>query len=380
MTKRAPGRPVAADAAKTKTLPEAMRDAHLDEPDLVTSLRVFGTAVEFPLAREARTFTLGSDPSRDIALPGRYLSSLHCVLDRRAECLKVTDQASHNGTFFEGRRVQSFEIRPSDLFTAGPFTFLAQNDEMRAAYPTLVGLLGPEDDASPSASPWGEDASPSSLIVLAMGGRHMLLTGQAGCGQAQLARTIHDISLLRGRPPVVLQKLPADRERQREILDAASRSTLIITIDPSAPVMDAAFVQSAFSPSYRIRVIAIAPGVDKANQVLAAEHVRTMRIIAVPPLAFRQRAIPTLMDHALAARSASFRFSDLTAANQAALSAHGWPGNFDDLHLAATRLVAVATAASLRRAADALDLSYSTLQHWFSHLGLSQPVLAARET
>ena len=66
----------------------------------------------------------------------------------------------------------------------------------------------------------------------------------------------------------------------------------------------------------------------------------------------------------------------LTAANQAALSAHGWPGNFDDLQLAARRLVAVVRASSLRKAADALDVGYSTLQHWFSHLGLSQPVLA----
>ncbi len=353
-----------------------MRGAHLDEPDVVTSLRVFGTAVAFPLARETRTFTLGSSPDRDIALPGGYLSSLHCVLDRRTQCLKVTDQASHNGTFFEGRREQSFEIRPGDLFTAGPFTFLAQNDEMRAAYPILVGLLGPEDDDSLGASSHRDDASPSSLIVLATGGRHLLLTGEAGCGQAQLARTIHDISLLRGRPPVILHKVPADRGRQREVLDAASRSTLILTIDPDAPILDGAFVQSAFSQSYRIRVIAIAPSVDKANQVLAAENVRAMRVIALPSLAFRQRAIPALIDHALAAHEAPFQFSDLTAANQAALSAYGWPGNFDDLHLAARRLVAIARAASLRKAADALDLGYSTLQHWFSHLGLSQPVLA----
>lgn len=376
MTKRGAGGPAPEDAAKTKTLPDSMRGAQLDEPDIVTSLRVFGTAVEFALPREVRTFTLGSDPSRDIALPGRYLSSLHCVLDRRTQCLKVTDQASHNGTFFEGRREPSFEIRPGNLFTAGPFTFLAQNDEMRAAYPTLVGLLGPEDDESPNAAAPREDASPSSLIVLATSARHVLLTGEPGCGQAQLARTIHEISLVRGRPPVVLQKLPTDRERQREILDAASRSTLIVNIEAAAPVMDAAFVQSAFSPGYRIRIVAIAPSVEKANQVLGAEHVRALRVIALLPLAFRQRAIPALMDHALRAHAAPFRFSDLAPTNQSALGAHTWPGNFDDLQLAARRLVAIAASPSLRKAADALDLSYSTLQHWFSQLGLSQPLLA----
>ena len=371
MTKRSGASP---PTPKTRTLPESMRGAYLDGPDVITALRVYGTAVEFPLARETRTFTLGSSSDRDIALPEGYLSSLHCVLDRRTSVVKVTDQASHNGTFFEGRREQSFEIRPGGVFTAGPFTFLALNDEMRAAYPTLVGLLGPEDNSLMSVP--RDDATPSSMIVLATGGRNVLITAEAGCGQAQLARTIHDISLLRGRPPVILHKVPADRERQREILDAASRSTLIITIAPDAPVMDAAFVSSVFSTSFRIRVIAISPTVDKANEVLAIDNVRPMRVVALPSLAFRRGAIPALMDHAFTALTSPFQFSDLTEANQAALREYGWPGNFDDLHLAAQRLQAVARAPSLRKAAEELDLGPSSLHHWFSRLGLSMPLLA----
>jgi hypothetical protein len=52
---------------KTKTLPESMRVPYLDGPDLVTGLRVFGTGIEFSLAIEQKTFTLGSSSDCDIA-------------------------------------------------------------------------------------------------------------------------------------------------------------------------------------------------------------------------------------------------------------------------------------------------------------------------
>lgn len=369
MTKRtAPGA-----APKTKTLPEEMRVPHLDSPDVVTGLRVFGTGIEFALAREQKLFTLGSSSESDIALPAGYLSQRHCTLERRSNVLRVTDQDSYNGTFFEGRREASFELRPGSTFIAGPFTFLAVNDEMRRAYPTLAGILGPEDDQSlqPSTT---TDATPSAMIVLATAGRHALIISEPGCDQARLARTLHDLSLVRARQPIVLAKLPADRARQREILDAASRSTLLLTIDSTSEVMDAAFVSSIFSTSFRIRVIATAPSVDKARAVLSDEHVQKMRVVQLPPLAFRT-TVPALLDHVLTERGTALRFSQLTPTNQAALRGYGWPKNFDDLRIAAERLDALTREPSMRKAAESLGLAHSTLSHWSAQLGLSQPLL-----
>ena len=369
MTKRtAPGA-----APKTKTLPEEMRVPYLEGPDVVTGLRVFGTGIEFALPRDQKLFTLGSSSDCDIALPAGYLSQRHCVLERRSSVLRVTDQDSYNGTIFEGRREASFELRPGSTFVAGPFTFLAMNDEMRKAYPTLAGILGPEDDQSfqPSTT---TDATPSATVALATGGRHVLIVSEPGCEQARLARTLHDISLVRARQPIALTKLPTDRARQREILDAASRSTLLLAIESASEVMDAAFVSSIFSTSFRIRVIATAPSVDKARVVLSEDHVQKMRVVHLPSLAFRT-TVPALLDHVLAERGASIRFSELTPSNQAALRGYGWPKNFDDLRVAAERLDALTREPSMRKAAESLGLAHSTLSHWSAQLGLSQPLV-----
>ena len=369
MTKRsAPG------AAKTKTLPEEMRVPYLDGPDVVTGLRVFGTGIEFALSREQKLFTLGSSSDCDIALPAGYLSQRHCTLERRNDVLRVTDQDSYNGTIFDGRREASFELRPGSTFIAGPFTFLAVNDEMRRAYPTLAGLLGPEDDQSlqPTTT---TDATPSAMMVLATGGRHVLIVSEPGCDQARLARTMHDISLVRARQPIVLTKVPADRAKQREILDAASRSTLLLSIEQTSEVMDAAFVSSIFSTSFRIRVIATSPSVDKARAVLSEEHVQKMRVVQLPSLAFRT-TVPALLDHVLAERDAAIRFSQLSPSNQTALRGYGWPRNFDDLRVAAERLDALTREPSMRKAAESLGLAHSTLHHWTTQLGLSLPILA----
>lgn len=373
MTKRPPSTP----PPKTRTLPESMRGAFLDGPDVVTALRLFGTRVEFALAREAKVFTIGASPDRDVALPDGYLSRLHCVLERRGPMMRVVDQNSHNGTFFLGRREQAFELRPGDLFTAGPFTFLAVNDEMRAAYPTLVGILGPEEDQYMSP-PESAEVSPSAIVVLATAGRNILLTGGPGCGQEELARTIHMISLLRGRDVVVVDRVPADRAGQREILDRASRSTLILKVEADSPVMDPAFTSSVFSTSYRIRVVAIAPTVDKANAVLTEDNVRQMRSVHLPSLAFRTNLVPPLLDHRLAELASPLRFSEMTLANQDALRAFGWPNNLDDLRLAAQRLHAIATERSLRKAAEVLGLAHSTLHHWCTQVGVTTPLLGSR--
>jgi pSer/pThr/pTyr-binding forkhead associated (FHA) protein len=359
---------------RTRTLPEAARGAYLEGPDVVTMLRVYGTDVEFPLPRDRHTFSLGSAPERDIALPEKYLSALHCVLERRGSTLRVHDQGSHNGTYFDGRRESVFELRPGATFTAASIRFLALNDEMRTAYPVLADILGSEDEHVLRSS--GDvDASPSDLIVTATSGSHIVITGDDGSDQLRLARTIHAISLVRGRPIVEIDRVPDDRAQQRSILDRASRATLAFSIDTKAPVTDATFASMLFSPSFHVRVIAIAPTISKANDVLGEAHVRTMRNVVVRPLAQRAGAILRLLDRMFIERNTTLRTSDLMPSNQAALQAHSWPDNFDGLRLAADRLVVIACEGSLSKSAKALALSTSTLHYWFSQLGLSLPLM-----
>lgn len=359
---------------KTRTLPDEQRGAWFEGSDVITMLSVYGTALTFDLPREAKTFTIGSSPDRDIAVPTEFLSALHCVLERRDGKLRVHDQSSKNGTYFHDRREAVFDVHPGDTFTAGSIRFLAMNDEMRAAHPVLVDLLGGEDEHVLRVSS-NMLSSPSDVLVAAAHGSHILITGEPGCDHARVARTIHDISLLRARAPVSVRHVPDERARQREMLDNAARSTLILEIDAKTPVMDAAFASAVFSPEQHIRVIALAPSITRANQVLGDPNVRDMRLVSLQPLARRQRMIPRLLDRLLVDRGIALRTADLTPKNQAALQSYDWPHNFDDLRLAADRIDVLAREGTLRKTAEVLGMSVSTFHYWFNAVGLSLPLL-----
>ena len=354
---------------KTRTLPDAQRGPWLEPPDVVTMLQVFGSATEFELPVDVRRFTLGSAPDCDVSVRDPSISKLHCIIERRGHVLRVTDQASYNGTFFDGRRETTFDLRPGNTFTVSSVRFLALNREMHAAYPTLADILGAEDEEDP------RETSPGELILIATTGSHVLITGERGCDQDQLARMLHSVSLRRGREIVELEAVPTDRAQQRAIIDRASRSTLVVTIDEQRAVMDGAFSASLFSPSYQIRVIAIAPTMSKATAVLGAANMQTIRVVAVRPLSQRAGAIPRLLDRLLTARSSPLRVSDLTRANQAALQAYSWPENLIDLRVAADRLAMIAITPSIRKAAEKLELHPSSLHYWLDHLSLSAPIV-----
>lgn len=358
-------------AIRTRTLPESMKGAFYEGPDVVTSLKLYDAGTVFELPREKKRFSLGSDPDCDVHLAIDGISRTHCIIERRGQAIRVHDQESKNGTFFNGRKEQTFDLRPGATFTVATTRLLALNDEMRMAHPTLADIVGSEDEFS-DRQPRGGNVSASELIVLATSGGHVLITGPDGCDQQRLARTVHDISLLRSRPFVELAQVPADRAQQRGILDRASRSSLILTIDSKTPVMDAAFASMLFSPSFHVRVIAIAPSASKANDVLTDANVRSMRNITLYPLAYRPAAILQLLDRMFAERRSAHRVSDLTAENQAALQTYSWPNNFDELREAADKLVAVMDH-PLRQAAEALNMSHTTLHYWLTQRGLSFP-------
>lgn len=364
---------------RTRTLPEAMTGAFYEGPDIVTSLELYAAGTFFDLPRDKKTFTLGSAASSDIRLPNEGISKLHCLIERRGQTLRVHDQDSKNGTFFNGRRETTFDLRPGATFTVGATRLLALNDGMRSAYPTLAEIAGAGDEPSRR----GDSTTASELIALATSRVHLLVTGEAGCDQDRLARTLHDISLLRARPCAELAEVPADRAEQRAILDRASRSTLVVTIDRDSPVMDAAFVSMLFSPHFHVRVIAIAPALKKANNVLTDANVRSMRHITLHPLAYRVGAIHRLLDGMLAERGTALRVADMSARNQAALRSYSWPGNFDELRRVADRLTKLSVVRgrpTLRQAAEALGMtSHRSLDHWLGQLGLALPIVATDE-
>lgn len=350
----------------TTPLAEAQRGAWYDGPDAITGLRELDGALEFDLPRDVQRFTMGASRSCDIALPGRGLSATHCLLERRANLLRLIDQGSTNGTYFQDRKIDDVKIAPGDTFTLAPVTFLAMNDEMRTHRPTIVDVVGN-----------GFALSPDKLLIdAARGSSNLLLTGEPNCDQDRLARAVHAVSLRRRRAIVEIAEVPEERAKQRAIIDSAARSTLVLSIAPGRRRLDPTFISMVCSPSYHVRVIVLAASVDAARDALSRDAVDQMQHLWVRPLALRSDDIERLLDRMFAERAASVRCADLAPGNLAALRAYDWPDNLVGLRLLADEIVAHTAHHGLRPAAKALGIAKSTLQKHFDRVGLSLPLFA----
>jgi hypothetical protein len=356
---------------KTETLPEGAFEPLYDGSNLVVAVKVYDTGYPFPLPRTFDTLTIGVNPDCFIHVVEKGVSRIHCRLSRRGDKLHVRDAGSHNGTFFKAQRDSDFEVRPGDTFIAKPVRLLAMNAEMVAAYPTLVEILGGDDEQV--LRPIGSNLStPDAVVVAAVNEHHLMIVGESGCDHAVLARAIHQMSLLRDKPLVEIDHVPEDRAGQRKIIDDAAQSILVISIGPKTPLLDAAFVSMIFSSDHHIRVIALASSTQRANEVLrGGASVVNMDVIPLRPLARRRRIIPFVLDRMLVERGSDVRFERLTETNQRGLQAHDWPENLDELRIAAEYLSVIAREGSLRKAAVALGMSLTTFHTWVKGHGLT---------
>jgi len=361
-------------SGRTLPVPEAQQAGIHNSPNVVTWLLRYGTSTEHRLPPDQEQITIGSAADRDIVIQSDFVSAHHCRLDRRGAQLEVTDERSKNGTAFEGELASSFYLKPGQMFIVGglPYQFLALSDEMRALYPALTDILGDEAEHVIRA----ETPAPSSLIVAAVHGAHMLITGEPGCDQDDLARMIHAMSRFRLRPIVELDAIPEERAKQSDLIKReAVRSTLVLTLANSRQI-DPMFVSMMFSPSFQLRVIVLARTVDVARKALGSQHLQAMQHISLRPLALRSEAIPRLLDRMLEARGSALRVSALTEDNQGALRAHDWPENLSSLRHAADCLASIVHHDSIPKAAAALGIKRNTLYNWYTEIvGLSYPLL-----
>jgi len=90
-----------------------------EEPDLPRLvIRVPGQPLrEVVLDRPA--FTVGRKPDNDIILPPKYVSGYHGRLERRGTAWHYIDLGSTNGTFVNGRKVQSAVLHDGDILRIG---------------------------------------------------------------------------------------------------------------------------------------------------------------------------------------------------------------------------------------------------------------------
>ena len=370
----------------TQTVSDVEKGGVYEGPDTVTWLQLFDadTMYRLPrLRRGVKHYTLGAVPDQDVAIPSPFVSARHCRLVRTPLGLRVVDQRSKNGTYFEGRRRKSFYLEPGETFFVGTRVnrVLALNDLMHAHYPALTTILGFEDERVVP----GETPSPSELIVTAVAGSHLLVTSEPHCDQDRLAHIVHAISLFRERPLIAIDRAhgtpdtpgtpDAEGAQRARALDRAA--TVVFDLEDHRDRIEPALISRLFSPRYQTRVIALARTSQVAKAALGERYVKQMKHVRLVPLSSRTGAIHRLLDQLLAERGSSLRVGALAPYNQAALARHRWGGNFASLREAADRLVAAAREPSLRRAALALGVPPATFHNWYSNiLGLTQPLLA----
>ncbi len=344
------------DKPRTLTVPLEKRAALLEGTDPVTALREHGAGIEHALRVEQERFFLGSAPSSDVVVSSPYVSSLHCVLERRGMRLRVHDQTTRNGTMFRGVKDTGFDIGPGDTFVAATTTLLALSEDMRVARAVFGDVLGHDDHARV------DDA-----LIAGIRGALLLVTGEPGCGQAELARAIHRASLRREHALVEL-----DEEHAMERLEQAQRGTLVVPVRGDR--LDRDVIAAMLAPERNLRLVVLAPTLDVAVKSLGLDTCARLEKLAIRPLRERSGDIPALLDGFLAEQGATLRTADLTAPNQAALRAHAWPENLDELREAAARIAALVAHGSIRKAAPAIGVARSTFQYWAERLGLELPL------
>lgn len=361
------------------TLPEHERGSWATGPESVTALAVSGEDRILELPPGMARVTVGSGEDQDVRISSPYVSRHHGVIERRGvRTYFVTSDAAKNGTVFRERLEKECEIKPGDsLLLGGRVRVVVLNEAQKLYLPTIAQIVCRESEHTEKGG--ADRLPPLAVLALSLDPGPILVTGEAGCEHERLAHAIHAISSRRERRLVHLAALPEKRKAQREIIDAAERSTLIVTITDKTAPLDPAFVSMLLSPSYHIRVIALAATKQRAGEVLGRDNAERMTEIYLQPIGFRPTVIPWLLDEMLRERGSTLRVSDFTDANLAALQDYDWRGNFPELR-EAVDLFILLDKGSQRAVAAQLGVGRATVYDWAKARGITLPLTRRNRT
>ena len=86
---------------------------------VILELRVKELVLKEYTLKEGDRLTIGRHPDNDIVPKDAAVSNHHAVIERKDEKLIVLDKQSRNGTFLNGKRVQSAELYDEDIVKFG---------------------------------------------------------------------------------------------------------------------------------------------------------------------------------------------------------------------------------------------------------------------
>jgi len=320
---------------------------------------------------------IGSAPDCDLVLGDPTVSRHHLTAYCSGSLVRLTDQDSKNGSFYDGRRFQRIDIGFGDLFTVGE---------------TLIKVIPTEEPLDAAASPRDQHGGlvGTSVVMrrlftlidqVAIAEATVLIEGETGVGKELVAEEIHLRSSRRDGPFVVFDCGSVPGELIESALFGHVRGAFTGAITDRIGVFQEADggtilldeigeLKSELQPTL-LRVLergVIRPvGASKHRpvnvRVLAATHrdlagmvnsgsfredlyyrLAVIRLL-VPPLRERPEDIPQLVRHFLNRLGRG----DLLVAPEVLeqLSTATWPGNVRELRNAVHRGVILARNGSL---------------------------------
>jgi transcriptional regulator with AAA-type ATPase domain len=143
--------------------------------------------------RTARRDSAGGERQLVVNVPGRSMSARHARILRTPDGWVCEDLGSTNGSYINGRRISTTDLRDADVLELGHTIFL-----LRSAMPTPPGTpdrheVTPQDALDPGfATVLPHHAVKLAAIArLAASGISLLLLGETGTGKEVLARSLH---------------------------------------------------------------------------------------------------------------------------------------------------------------------------------------------
>lgn len=116
---------------------------------------------DIPLDRDL--IVVGRYHRCDVRLDSHRVSRHHCCLSPEGDEVAVRDLDSTNGTYVNGRRVQTGRLRPGDELKVGTFRYRLIPDAPRPATPPAAGGSEEASAIDPDALETTFDTTPSPL-------------------------------------------------------------------------------------------------------------------------------------------------------------------------------------------------------------------------
>jgi len=243
---------------------------------------------------------VGRAPQVDLRLTDPSVSSFHVELRADGSGIAVRDLESHNGTSYEGARVERAIVPASALLVLGGTTIRVEQetDTDASAMQSTFGPLIGASSAMQAVFAW--------LARVAKMDVALLVEGPAGSGKEAAARAVHDESRFASGPFVVLDCVAvppaADVFDTKEggILHAATGGTLFLDdVGELDAAMQARLLRALEAEGPKPRVVAASRRElrREVNQGRFREelYLRVAQARAVlPPLDDRREDIPAL--------------------------------------------------------------------------------------